>query len=165
MVAKGLTYKQIAERLVVSHRTVQNHVQNTLGKLQMHNRVELTRYAIEQGLDEADKPGQGATERPAWRSLDAQIETSDRLREDARWPEQLVDDRGDEPLNILILGTDSTEGPDLRPAVTTTGLSDTSILLHVSADRRSATGSIPRELVVDRPECRSKDGTPDAPRG
>ena len=52
MVAKGLTYKQIAERLVVSHRTVQNHVQNTLGKLQMHNRVELTRYAIEQGLDE-----------------------------------------------------------------------------------------------------------------
>jgi DNA-binding NarL/FixJ family response regulator len=52
MVAKGLTYKQIAERLVVSHRTVQNHVQNTLGKLQMHNRVELTRYAIEQGLDD-----------------------------------------------------------------------------------------------------------------
>ncbi len=52
MVAKGMSYKQIAERLVLSHRTVQNHVQNTLRKLQMHNRVELTRYAIEQGLDE-----------------------------------------------------------------------------------------------------------------
>lgn len=52
LVAKGLSYKQIAERLVVSHRTVQNHVQNTLGKLQLHNRVELVRYAIEQGLDE-----------------------------------------------------------------------------------------------------------------
>ena len=51
LVAKGLSYRQIAERLVVSHRTVQNHVQNTLGKLQLHNRVELTRYAIEQGLD------------------------------------------------------------------------------------------------------------------
>lgn len=51
LVAKGLSYKQIAQRLVVSHRTVQNHVQNTLGKLQLHNRVELTRYAIEQGLD------------------------------------------------------------------------------------------------------------------
>lgn len=51
LVAKGLSYKQIAERLVLSHRTVQNHVQNTLGKLQLHNRVELTRYAIEQGLD------------------------------------------------------------------------------------------------------------------
>ncbi|WP_433441771.1 response regulator [Nonomuraea sp. CA-141351] len=51
LVAKGLTYKQIAERLVLSHRTVQNHVQNTLGKLQLHNRVELVRYAIERGLD------------------------------------------------------------------------------------------------------------------
>jgi len=52
LVAKGLSYRQIADRLVLSHRTVQNHVQNTLRKLQMHNRVELTRYAIEQGLDE-----------------------------------------------------------------------------------------------------------------
>jgi len=51
MVAKGMSYRQIAERLVLSHRTVQNHVQNTLSKLQMHNRVELTRYAIERGLD------------------------------------------------------------------------------------------------------------------
>ncbi len=51
LVAKGLTYKQIAARLVLSHRTVQNHVQNTLGKLQLHNRVELVRYAIEKGLD------------------------------------------------------------------------------------------------------------------
>ncbi|MFD8976712.1 MULTISPECIES: response regulator transcription factor [Streptomyces] len=53
LVAKGLSYKQIAERLVISHRTVQNHVQNTLGKLQLHNRVELVRYAIERGLDDA----------------------------------------------------------------------------------------------------------------
>jgi DNA-binding NarL/FixJ family response regulator len=52
LVAKGLSYKQIAQRLQVSHRTVQNHVQNTLGKLHLHNRVQLTRYAIEQGLDD-----------------------------------------------------------------------------------------------------------------
>ncbi|HEY6596189.1 MAG TPA: response regulator transcription factor [Asanoa sp.] len=52
LVAKGLSYKQIAGRLGVSHRTVQNHVQNTLGKLQLHNRVELTRYAIEHGLED-----------------------------------------------------------------------------------------------------------------
>ena len=51
MVGTGLSYKQIAERLVLSHRTVQNHVQNTLGKLHLHNRVELVRYAIEHGLD------------------------------------------------------------------------------------------------------------------
>jgi DNA-binding NarL/FixJ family response regulator len=54
MVAKGLSYKQIADRLVLSHRTVQNHVQNTLRKLQMHNRVELTRYALERGLGADD---------------------------------------------------------------------------------------------------------------
>ncbi len=52
LVAKGMSYKQIAERLVLSHRTVQNHVQNTLGKLQLHNRVELVRYAIEHRLDD-----------------------------------------------------------------------------------------------------------------
>jgi DNA-binding NarL/FixJ family response regulator len=54
LVATGLSYKQIAERLVLSHRTVQNHVQNTLRKLQLHNRVQLVRYAIEQGLDEEE---------------------------------------------------------------------------------------------------------------
>jgi DNA-binding NarL/FixJ family response regulator len=52
LVAKGMSYRQIAERLVLSPRTVQNHVQNTLGKLQLHNRVELVRYALEQGLDD-----------------------------------------------------------------------------------------------------------------
>ena len=51
MVGTGMSYKQIAERLVLSHRTVQNHVQNTLQKLHLHNRVDLVRYAIEHGLD------------------------------------------------------------------------------------------------------------------
>ncbi|GAB2985104.1 response regulator [Nocardioides montaniterrae] len=52
MVAKGMGSHQIAEILVVSHRTVQNHTQNALRKLQLRNRVELTRYVIEQGLDD-----------------------------------------------------------------------------------------------------------------
>jgi DNA-binding NarL/FixJ family response regulator len=51
MVGTGMSYKQIAERLFLSHRTVQNHVQNTLSKLHLHNRVDLVRYAIEHGLD------------------------------------------------------------------------------------------------------------------
>lgn len=50
-VAKGLSAKQIARKLSLSHRTVENHVQATLRKLQLGNRVELTRYAIEHGLD------------------------------------------------------------------------------------------------------------------
>jgi DNA-binding NarL/FixJ family response regulator len=52
LVAKGLTYKQIAAKLYLSHRTVQNHVQRTLNKLQLHNRAQLVRYAIEHGIDE-----------------------------------------------------------------------------------------------------------------
>lgn len=51
-VAKGLTARQIAARLSLSHRTVENHVQATFRKLQVANRVELARYAIEHGLDE-----------------------------------------------------------------------------------------------------------------
>ncbi len=51
-VAKGLSAKQIADKLSLSHRTVENHVQATFRKLQVANRVELARYAIEHGLDE-----------------------------------------------------------------------------------------------------------------
>jgi len=57
LVARGLSARQIATRLTLSHRTVENHVQNTLRKLQLHNRVELTRYAVEQGLT-ADEPAE-----------------------------------------------------------------------------------------------------------
>ncbi|MGN6472879.1 MAG: response regulator [Mycobacteriales bacterium] len=52
-VAKGFTYQQVADELVLSLRTVQNHVQNTLTKLQLHNKAQLVRYAMEQGLDES----------------------------------------------------------------------------------------------------------------
>ena len=50
LVATGLTYPQIAHRLSLSPRTVQNHVQNTLSKLQLHNKAQLVRYALEQGV-------------------------------------------------------------------------------------------------------------------
>ena len=53
-VATGMGYKDIAATLFLSHRTVQNHVQNIFGKLQMHNRVELARFAMERGLDLGD---------------------------------------------------------------------------------------------------------------
>ncbi|HEY7722443.1 MAG TPA: LuxR C-terminal-related transcriptional regulator, partial [Pedococcus sp.] len=51
LVATGMSYKDIAAELFISHRTVQNHVQNTLGKLQLHNRVELVRFAFARGLE------------------------------------------------------------------------------------------------------------------
>jgi DNA-binding NarL/FixJ family response regulator len=52
LVATGLTARQIATKLTLSPRTVENHIQNTLRKLHLHNRVELVRYAISQGLTE-----------------------------------------------------------------------------------------------------------------
>jgi len=51
LVAKGYTYREIAERLFISVKTVQNHVQNILTKLQLRKRYELMRYAISKGLD------------------------------------------------------------------------------------------------------------------
>jgi DNA-binding NarL/FixJ family response regulator len=51
LVAKGYAYREIAEKLFISVKTVQNHVQNILTKLQLRRRYELMRYAIQKGLD------------------------------------------------------------------------------------------------------------------
>ena len=56
LVATGMSYKEIAAELFLSHRTVQNHVQNTLGKLHLHNRVELVRFALARGLEDDHAP-------------------------------------------------------------------------------------------------------------
>jgi DNA-binding NarL/FixJ family response regulator len=51
LVAQGYTYREIAGKLFISVKTVQNHVQNILTKLQLRRRYELMRYAIQKGLD------------------------------------------------------------------------------------------------------------------
>lgn len=78
-------------------------------------------------------------------------------------PVQVIDDAGNyQPINILLMGSDSREGQDTRkygdPDVMTGERSDTTILLHVSADRSFATAvSIPRDTWVMLPEC-DRDG-------
>ena len=63
------------------------------------------------------------------------------------------------PMNILLLGSDTREGQGNNIGGETPGLSDTTILLHLSADRDFAYGvSLPRDAMVERPECLSKDG-------
>jgi DNA-binding NarL/FixJ family response regulator len=52
LIAEGLTSEEIGEALIISHKTVDRHRANVLGKLGMRNRVELTRYAIKRGLVE-----------------------------------------------------------------------------------------------------------------
>lgn len=48
-VAKGMTNREIAKELQISDQTVKNHLKNILQKLHLENRVQLTRYAMEQG--------------------------------------------------------------------------------------------------------------------
>ena len=52
LIAEAHTTAQIAQELTISPRTVDRHRENILGKLGMRDRVELTRYAIRQGLVE-----------------------------------------------------------------------------------------------------------------
>ena len=53
LIAEGRSNREIAAELVISEKTVERHRANILEKLGMHDRVELTRYAIRRGLVEA----------------------------------------------------------------------------------------------------------------
>lgn len=47
LIARGLSYKEIADQLFISSRTVESHKNNILVKLNIKNKIELIRYAIE----------------------------------------------------------------------------------------------------------------------
>lgn len=49
-IAEGYSNREIADALVISVKTVDRHRENIMRKLQLHNRVELVKYAIEKGL-------------------------------------------------------------------------------------------------------------------
>ncbi|MFF2907326.1 response regulator [Paenibacillus sp. NPDC057934] len=49
-VSSGSTNREIGVILGISEHTVKNHLKNILQKLQLQNRTQLTRYALEQGL-------------------------------------------------------------------------------------------------------------------
>lgn len=52
-VARGLSEAQIARTMYISPKTVHNHTNNVMAKLDIHKRVELSRFAIREGLAEA----------------------------------------------------------------------------------------------------------------
>ena len=52
LVAEGHSSKEIAEKLVISAKTVERHRSNMLHKLGLRDRLDLTRYAIRAGLIE-----------------------------------------------------------------------------------------------------------------
>jgi LCP family protein required for cell wall assembly len=72
-----------------------------------------------------------------------------------KWPEP----QG--AINILVMGSDNRDAPgDHIDNITGDGKrSDTTILIHLSADRSRAYGvSIPRDSIVNRPSCLDNDG-------
>lgn len=50
LIADGKTGREIAEVLVISPNTVDRHRTNIMSKLNMHNKAELVRYAVEHGI-------------------------------------------------------------------------------------------------------------------
>lgn len=54
LVAQGLSNDDIAEKLVVSERTVRTHVSHILDKLHLANRTQMALYAVREGIAKLD---------------------------------------------------------------------------------------------------------------
>lgn len=54
-IAEGLTNPEIADKLVISVKTVDRHRENIMRKLNLHSRIDLVKYALRQGLIELEE--------------------------------------------------------------------------------------------------------------
>jgi LCP family protein required for cell wall assembly len=101
----------------------------------------------------------------AYKKLEGNINAvsiADQLGDDR--PESVDVEGPKRPLNVLVMGSDNRDGTNIGGD--TPGLSDTTILLHLSADRKRAFGvSLPRDAMVERPECATKNGKSTVPGG
>lgn len=55
LIAEGLSNQDIAEELGISVRTVERHRENIMKRLNLHNRVDLVKYALRKGLIQLDE--------------------------------------------------------------------------------------------------------------
>lgn len=54
LLAEGLSTRQVAEKLFISPKTVENHRANIMSKLDLHSTIEMVRYAAKLGLIDVD---------------------------------------------------------------------------------------------------------------
>lgn len=54
LLAEGFSVREIAQKLYISPKTVENHRSNLMRKLDLHNAIELVRYAARLGLIDVD---------------------------------------------------------------------------------------------------------------
>ena len=50
LIARGYTYREAARELFISVKTIESHVSAVLRKLQLSNRNELTRWAVQRNI-------------------------------------------------------------------------------------------------------------------
>ncbi|MFJ9089748.1 LCP family protein [Streptomyces sp. NPDC102384] len=88
-------------------------------------------------------------------------EDTDTAAELARYEKERPTVLAEGAQNLLLIGSDSRAGRNGKYGRNDgTQRSDTTILLHVAADRKSATAvSFPRDLMTDVPTCRQRDGS------
>jgi two-component system NarL family response regulator len=56
LVARGMSNREVAEKLFISDNTVKNHVRNILEKLHLHSRMEAVMYAVRTRLLDPNQP-------------------------------------------------------------------------------------------------------------
>ena len=106
----------------------------------------------------------------AWHNIQSRItwfNVDSLLSEDDRPGTKPPDSYEGRAVNLLILGTDSREGKEGKNNIdgsqgsedVASARSDTALVMHISADRKRVDAvSIPRDTLVDIPECKTLDG-------
>lgn len=54
LIAEGLSNGEISEKLVISIKTVDRHRENIMRKLNIHNRIDLVKFALKRGMIDLD---------------------------------------------------------------------------------------------------------------
>jgi LCP family protein required for cell wall assembly len=96
-----------------------------------------------------------------YRHLNGNLDVLDPTAQLSDRPDKIAVEGPKEPLNVLVMGSDSRDcaGCAIDNHTGEGQRSDTTILFHVSADRKRAYGiSIPRDSMIDRPDCTTEDG-------